>query len=214
MALKSQTFLLTLKAEAVAPSLLPGVVAVLETPVKSRQASYQMAILLANAQARQGDIDSARQVYEKAIQRWDLDWPEMVYESFILFENIYGTLDSVVAARQKIDKELAKVNRRRQREAERQQAPEQYRAAAEAQAVTEVPATAPETVTSEVVPVPATTAEVVAAPPTDVSAASTVPPAVAAASSSETAMAPAAAEPGADDHLKRLVYRLTRRAMC
>jgi hypothetical protein len=138
--------------ESVAPELLPGVFAVLEPPVTARAASHQFAILVANAQARIGDIDAARNVYASAITRWDLDWPEAVYEAYIMFENVHGDLHTLLDAREQIDKQLTKVNRRRQKEAEKLQAAaaEEYRVAVAAQAAAPAPAPVTEQVEVEV----------------------------------------------------------------
>ncbi|KAL1413103.1 Splicing factor [Vanrija albida] len=125
-------------AEASSPEIIPGVIAVLEKPIKARLSSYQWAILRAEAQARLGDLEAARQVYESTIQRTDLDWPEAVYEAFILFENVYGELPTLLVARHSIAREQQKVNRRRQKQAEQTQqaALEAYQAEVAAAATT------------------------------------------------------------------------------
>ncbi|WOO76790.1 putative RNA-binding protein [Vanrija pseudolonga] len=139
-------------AEASSPELIPGVIAVLEKPIRARLSSYQWAILRADAQARTGDLEAARHVYESAIQRTDLDWPEAVYEAFILFENVYGDLDTLLKARRSIAREQQKVNRRRQKQAEQTQqaALEAYQAEAAAAA-----AAAPTETQGEVTTAPA-----------------------------------------------------------
>ncbi|CAK9779644.1 hypothetical protein CC85DRAFT_289288 [Cutaneotrichosporon oleaginosum] len=135
-------------AEAAAVELVLDLIALLSTPAKSRDPSYQFTILCADTQARYGDVDGARERYNKAIQRPDLDWPEAVYEAFITFENVHGTLEALQTARKHIATAQKKLNRRREREAQAQQAAyaqqqqQQQAEAAASQAVSE-PVAAP-----------------------------------------------------------------------
>lgn len=110
------------QAEAAAVELIHDVVAAISAPAKSRDSSYQMTILCADAQARYGDLDGARERYTKVTPKWDLDWPEGVFEAFANFENVHGSLETVVAARKVIGGAQKKLNRRREREAQIQQA--------------------------------------------------------------------------------------------
>jgi RNA recognition motif-containing protein len=170
-----------------------GALAVLTTSAAAHAASYQMTILLACAHARVGDIDAARAAYTSAAPRWNLDWPEAVYEAWIRFESVQGTLDTVALARTTIAKEQVKVNRRRQKEAEKQQAEaaQQYAAAAAAAAA---PVPAQEVVTE----VPATSMDV-----DEVPVAAAVPSAAPAALVEAPAAAPAPAAEDKDVHVKR-----------
>lgn len=133
-----------LQAEAAAIELIHDLIALLSTPAKSRDASYQMTILCADTQARFGDLDGARERYDKAIQRHDLDWPEAVFEAFTTFENVHGSLETLQAARKHIGTAQKKLNKRREREAQAQQAQQaayaQQQAAAAAAVVGAAPA--------------------------------------------------------------------------
>lgn len=53
-----------------------------------------------------------------AIQRSDLDWPEAVYEAFTQFESIHGTVETILLAARKIEKESEKLARRREKTAQ------------------------------------------------------------------------------------------------
>lgn len=53
-----------------------------------------------------------------AIQRSDLDWPEAIYEAFTQFENIHGTVETILLAARKIEKESEKLARRREKTAQ------------------------------------------------------------------------------------------------
>lgn len=66
---------------------------------------------------RRGQYAAARAIYVTAIQRSDLDWPEAVYEAFTQFENIHGTVDTILQASRKIEKESEKLARRREKTA-------------------------------------------------------------------------------------------------
>lgn len=141
---------------------------ILEKPVKSRVSSYQMTILLASALARQDDVETARSTYHNAIKRSDLDWPEAVYEAFVMFENVYGTLETTIDARKRVEKEQQRVNRRRQKEAEKQAAAQPYVAAEVPQSAAAIDVTPaePAAVAVEGVAVPVETSENAVAPAT------------------------------------------------
>jgi hypothetical protein len=90
---------------------------------------------------RRGDLAQTRQLFERAIQRSDLDWPEAVYEAYIQFETVHGDLGSLLQATTHIEKEQEKVTRRREKVAQQQM--EQYHMAAAEPAATEVEVAAP-----------------------------------------------------------------------
>lgn len=159
-------------AEAIGAELLPGVMMVIEKPIHSRTSSYQYTILCADAQARIGEVEAARKLYTQAIGRKDLDWPEAVYDAFVLFENTHGTLETLREAKRQIAHEQQKLNRRRQKAAEAQaqaeQAYQQQAAAAAAAPDTTAVAVAPagsEAVVEGTADVPMT--EAAAAPTTE-----------------------------------------------
>lgn len=58
----------------------------------------------------------ARQIYANAIQRSDLDWPEAVFEAYLQFEDIHGTVDSILHTRKQVAKESQRLARRREKQ--------------------------------------------------------------------------------------------------
>nr|ODN95071.1 hypothetical protein L204_04418 [Cryptococcus depauperatus CBS 7855] len=104
-----------LLAETKAPEYLDQALLVLDKPIKSRSSSYQFALLRTGVEVRRDDIATAREIFEKAIQRTDLDWPEAVYEAFIQLEVIHGTPQSLHESKKKIDKEQEKLLKRREK---------------------------------------------------------------------------------------------------
>lgn len=157
------------------PSSLPQVEALVEKPNKSRASSWQMITTRASIASRH-DPNIARHIYINSVTRSDLDWPEAVYEAFIQFENLHGTVDTLIAAKAVIRKEQAKVAKRREKAAA-----EQYQAYYEAMA-----------------PASADPAQV------ESTSASAPAPAAAAASTSASATAQPAKHEATDfEHLKR-----------
>jgi hypothetical protein len=110
-------------AETRAPEHLEQALAMVEKPSKARSSSYQMALLRTGIQSRRGNFSEAKQILVAAIQRSDLDWPEMVYEALTQFEAIHGDLDSIKESRILIEKETEKLAKRRQKIAEQYQYP-------------------------------------------------------------------------------------------
>lgn len=68
--------------------------------------------------SRRGNVAGARQMFAIAIQRSDLDWPEAVYEAYLQFEDVHGSVDSILQTRSKIVKETQRLARRRERQQE------------------------------------------------------------------------------------------------
>ncbi|WVR06547.1 hypothetical protein IAU60_003578 [Kwoniella sp. DSM 27419] len=91
-------------AERRAPKYLEQVLAIVGQPNKARSSSYQMTLLLADT-------------LSKAIHRSDLDWPEAVFEAFLQFEQLHGSLDSLLEAKKAISREQEKLVRRREKAA-------------------------------------------------------------------------------------------------
>ncbi|KGB79737.2 hypothetical protein CNBG_5575 [Cryptococcus deuterogattii R265] len=124
-------------AETIAPEYLDQTLLVLDKPIKSRSSSYQFALLRANVEIRRDDVDQAREILEKSIQRTDLDWPEAIYEAFIQLEVVHGSPQTLQGARKKIEKEQEKLAKRREKAAAEASAyQEQYTTAAIHGAVT------------------------------------------------------------------------------
>ena len=68
--------------------------------------------------SRRGNNEAARQIYVSAIQRSDLDWPEAVFEAYTQFEDIHGSVGSILQTRSKIAKETQRLARRREKQQE------------------------------------------------------------------------------------------------
>ncbi|WVQ78414.1 hypothetical protein IAT38_000500 [Cryptococcus sp. DSM 104549] len=126
--LKLEKFLLDW-AETKAPEYLDQALLVLDKPHKSRNSSYQFTILRTAVEVRRGDEDSARELFTNAIHRSDLDWPEAVYEAFIQFETIHGTLETLSKTKKKIEVAQEKLAKRREKEAQEAQAYQEMYAA-------------------------------------------------------------------------------------
>ena len=66
---------------------------------------------------RRKNIDAAREILVAAMKRTDLDWPEAVSEAWLRFENIHGSMETLVAAQKTIEAEMQKLSRRREKDA-------------------------------------------------------------------------------------------------
>lgn len=87
--------------------------------------------------SRRDDVDRAREIFEKSIQRTDLDWPEAIYEAFIQLEVVHGSPQTLQDTIKKIEKEQEKLAKRREKAAAEASAyQEQYTTAAIHGAVT------------------------------------------------------------------------------
>lgn len=70
--------------------------------------------------SRRNKLDIVRSIFVNSIERTDLDWPEAVYEAFLRFETIHGSLQTLAQAMAKIDTEQQKLERRRQKASQEQ----------------------------------------------------------------------------------------------
>ncbi|KAG9104040.1 Splicing factor [Ceratobasidium sp. 370] len=95
--------------------------------------SYLACTLRASDLAQRNDVVQARNVYKRGASR-PLDWPEQVWDSWVLFEHIYGDESTLEDAQELIDKHQALVMKKRQKEA--MKAAEAYAAASAANNVT------------------------------------------------------------------------------
>ncbi|QRV76405.1 RNA recognition motif protein [Ceratobasidium sp. AG-Ba] len=119
-----------------------------KTTEEHYKTSYLACTLRASDLVQRYEIDQARDVYKRGASR-PLDWPEQVWDSWILFEHMYGDEESLATAQELVDKHQALVMKKRQKEA--MKAAEAY-AAANANNTTEAP-TAAEAV-AEAAPTP------------------------------------------------------------
>ncbi|OCF40172.1 hypothetical protein I317_05996 [Kwoniella heveanensis CBS 569] len=134
--LKLEKFLVAW-AESRAPQHLEEVLGLVQQPSKSRSTSYQMTLLLTDVLSRSGNVEAAREMFQKSIQRSNLDWPEAVYEAYMLFESIHGSLADIQDAEKRIEKEREKVMRRREKAAQEVQAVQEQDAGIQAAVASE-----------------------------------------------------------------------------
>ncbi|KIK69665.1 hypothetical protein GYMLUDRAFT_212399 [Collybiopsis luxurians FD-317 M1] len=89
--------------------------------------------------------DEARKVFSDIVAK-HIDWPEAIWEAWVLFEHLYGSVEQVEACLDKIEKAQYQVNMRRAKEAEKVNY-QTIQVAAESQAstipVSEVPIPSP-----------------------------------------------------------------------
>jgi hypothetical protein len=64
--------------------------------------------------SQRGETVQARDVYKRGASR-PLDWPEQVWDNWILFEHIFGDQSTLEAAQEVVDKQRAIVMKKRQR---------------------------------------------------------------------------------------------------
>ncbi|KAG9123420.1 Splicing factor, partial [Ceratobasidium sp. 392] len=83
-------------------------------------------LIIENLSSQRDEIAQARDVYKRGASR-PLDWPEQVWDSWVLFEHIYGNEATLAAAQELTDKHQALVMKKRQKEA--MKAAEAYAAA-------------------------------------------------------------------------------------
>ncbi|KAF8707756.1 RNA recognition motif, partial [Rhizoctonia solani] len=98
----------------------------LKTTEEHYKASYLACTLRATDLIQRGEVVQARDVYKRGASR-PLDWPEQVWDNWILFEHIFGDQSSLEAAQEVVDKQRAIVMKKRQKEAAK--AAEAYAAA-------------------------------------------------------------------------------------
>ncbi|CAE6434398.1 unnamed protein product [Rhizoctonia solani] len=87
-----------------------------KTAEEHYKGSYLACTLRATDLVQRGETAQARDIYKRGASR-PLDWPEQVWDSWILFEHIFGDQSSIEDAQEVIDKQRAIVMRKRQKEA-------------------------------------------------------------------------------------------------
>jgi hypothetical protein len=61
---------------------------------------------------RQGDYEEARKAFTKAAKS-PLDWPEMLWESWLAFEHSHGSVEEIQAALDAVERARTQVEARR-----------------------------------------------------------------------------------------------------
>ncbi|KZT27355.1 hypothetical protein NEOLEDRAFT_1060705 [Neolentinus lepideus HHB14362 ss-1] len=116
-------------------------VAVWESTAKHYKTSYLAWTSYADALIKQSQYDKARAVYADVSTK-NVDWPEAIWQAWLSFEHLYGSVEDIEICMDKIERAQNQVNARRAREAEKA-SHQAFQMAAEQQAsnvpVTEVP---------------------------------------------------------------------------
>lgn len=98
--------------------LIENAVGVWQSATKVNKSSYLVWTSYIDTLIKHQMNDQARIVFED-IHRKQLDWPEVIWELWISFEHINGTVDQVDECLDKIERAQAQINARRAKEAEK-----------------------------------------------------------------------------------------------
>ncbi|KAJ7714178.1 hypothetical protein B0H16DRAFT_1808225, partial [Mycena metata] len=91
------------------------------TAAKHYKTSYTAWIAYTDALIKNGQLDKARKTFVD-LHLKNLDWPEAVWEAWLAFEHLHGSVQQIEAAGDKIEKAQVVVNTRRAKAAEKQAA--------------------------------------------------------------------------------------------
>lgn len=95
-----------------------GPVTVWQTATKHYKTRYLAWTSYTDALIKNGEFDETRKVFSD-VHAKNLDWPEAIWEAWISFEHLHGTVDQVDACLDKIEKAQYQVNIRRAKEVEK-----------------------------------------------------------------------------------------------
>ncbi|KAF8630909.1 hypothetical protein AX17_005267 [Amanita inopinata Kibby_2008] len=95
-----------------------NVIKVWQSATKISKSSYLVWTSYIETLMKHKMHDEARAIFED-IHKKHLDWPEAIWELWISFEHLYGTVDQIDACLDKIEKAQNQVNARRAKEAEK-----------------------------------------------------------------------------------------------
>ncbi|KIY71712.1 RNA-binding protein Prp24 [Cylindrobasidium torrendii FP15055 ss-10] len=98
--------------------LVDNVVTVWEETVKAKKPSYVAYISYTDALAKANRQDDAREVFQN-VHRKNFDWPEAVWDAWLGFEHLYGTVEEINTAIDQIAKARSALDARRLKEAEK-----------------------------------------------------------------------------------------------
>ncbi|KAF7313383.1 ATP-dependent DNA helicase PIF1 [Mycena chlorophos] len=91
------------------------------TSAKRNKSSYNAWIVYTDALIRHGQYKQARKTFVD-LHAKNLDWPEAVWEAWLAFEHLHGSVPEIEACGDKIEKAQYVVNTRRAKDAEKQAA--------------------------------------------------------------------------------------------
>ncbi|KAI5116436.1 hypothetical protein M0805_006250 [Coniferiporia weirii] len=92
--------------------------AVWETTAKHYKTSYLAWTIYVESLIKQGKYDEARAIY-KSIAPKNVDWPEMIFDAWVAFEHLHGTLEELQECLNRVELAQTQVNSRRAKEAQR-----------------------------------------------------------------------------------------------
>ncbi|KAJ7067860.1 hypothetical protein C8F01DRAFT_1078564 [Mycena amicta] len=98
-----------------------GAIETLHASAKHNKSSYNAWITYTDALIRYEQYEQARETFVD-LHKKHLDWPEAIWEAWIAFENLHGSVEEIEACGDKIEKAQYVVNTRRAKDAERQAA--------------------------------------------------------------------------------------------
>ncbi|RDB17959.1 hypothetical protein Hypma_000943 [Hypsizygus marmoreus] len=101
-----------------ASGLGDSAIAVWQLAAKFYKISYLAWSSYTDALIKHGKYDQARKVFSDIHTR-NLDWPEAIWEAWIAFEHLHGSVEELETCLDKIEKAQYQVNSRRAREAEK-----------------------------------------------------------------------------------------------
>ncbi|KAL0576045.1 Splicing factor [Marasmius crinis-equi] len=97
---------------------LEGAVGVWQSATKFYKNSYLAWTAYTEALMKADQPDEARKTFSD-ISMKNLDWPEAIWEAWLAFEHLHGTVEQIEACMDKIEKAQYQVNMRRAKEAEK-----------------------------------------------------------------------------------------------
>ncbi|TDL22101.1 hypothetical protein BD410DRAFT_788782 [Rickenella mellea] len=89
-----------------------------QATTKNHKSSYLAWTSYTDSLIKTGEYDIARGVF-KDIHTKNLDWPEAIFEAWISFENLHGSVEEIEECLDKVERAQGLVNTRRAKEAEK-----------------------------------------------------------------------------------------------
>ncbi|KAJ7505514.1 hypothetical protein B0H11DRAFT_2220941 [Mycena galericulata] len=116
--LRLEKYLATIYLNA---NMADSAIEVWHTAAKHYKTSYNAWIPYTDALIKNGQYDKARKAFVD-LHLKHLDWPEAIWEAWLAFEHLYGSVQQIEACGDKIEKAQYVVNTRRAKAAEKQAA--------------------------------------------------------------------------------------------
>ncbi|GLB38245.1 putative RNA recognition motif containing protein [Lyophyllum shimeji] len=99
-------------------ALHDSAIAIWETAAKFYKSSYIAWILYTDTLIKYQQYDKARKVFSDVSMK-NIDWPEAIWEAWIAFEHLHGSVEELETCLDKVEKAQYQVNTRRAKEAEK-----------------------------------------------------------------------------------------------